>query len=108
MYKLIIFFIIFYFQFIRATQVLSKEEVLKIKNQYFIGFYCKDDICVPTKYDYRNPYVEIPDKNGTLIKYIAKACTYDEIELNECTSALPINCTVDSECLSNKCFKNYC
>jgi len=52
------------------NKIISKDEVLKIIDEFYISFYCKDDICVSTKNDYSEPYIEIPDKNGNKIKYI--------------------------------------
>ncbi|ORX81614.1 hypothetical protein BCR32DRAFT_279613 [Anaeromyces robustus] len=88
------------------TRILSKEEVLKIRNKYYISYYCKDDICVPSSYNYMGKTIEIPNKNGTLIKYITNTCRYEEIKTNNCNSN--ILCNNDFECLSNKCFNNYC
>jgi len=42
----------------------------------------------------------------TLIKYITHTCRYEEIESKECKSSA--SCNNNLECLSNKCFNNYC
>jgi len=42
------------YNIIMNENILSKEEVLKITNKYYISYYCKDDICVLSDYDYYN------------------------------------------------------
>ncbi|ORX83211.1 hypothetical protein BCR32DRAFT_308520 [Anaeromyces robustus] len=108
----IFLFIIFYIQF---TYSISKKEVLEIKDVFYISYYCKNDICVESPYDYVNPYIEFPEKNGNKTKYITYTCTYEEINLNNCLSeycynetCLPVTCNADIECLSNKCVNNHC
>jgi len=101
-------YIIFYIQLVNTyelNKVLSKNDVLKITNEYHLNFYCKNDICVSTYHDCRNPYIEIPNENGNLTKYITDTCQYNDIKLNKCNSE---KCTSDSECLSNKCINNHC
>jgi len=85
--------------------ILTKEEVIKITNEYYISYYCKNDICVLTDYNYANDYIEFPDNNGNLIKYISNTCSYNNIETDNCYS---INCNNDKDCLSNKCYKSHC
>jgi len=101
--------IIIYIQFVNAYEtgvVLSKDEVLKITNEYYISFFCKNDTCVSTSYDYNDWFIEIPDENGNLIQYITRTCSYDEIK-NRDSKCLK-NCTIDSQCLSNKCIGSCC
>ena len=43
---------------------LTKDEVVKIKNVFFIAFYCKDNLCVKTDNGYIENFVEFPDENG--------------------------------------------
>eukprot|EP00833_Pecoramyces_ruminatium_P010668 jgi/Orpsp1_1/1184700/evm.model.c7180000090632.2 len=69
-------------------------------------FFCKNDICVLTKNDYSEHVIEFPDQNNNTISYIIETCAYDKIIANDCNSIK--NCTTDSECLSNKCFNNFC
>ncbi|ORX80375.1 hypothetical protein BCR32DRAFT_245688 [Anaeromyces robustus] len=104
--KIILYTIIYYIiiQLVNAVQTISKEEVLKITNAYYISFYCKDDICVPVEYNFKQAYISIPDKNGNNIKYICRTCTYD-VKANTC---LTPTCNSNSDCLSNKCFNNNC
>jgi len=83
----------------------TKEEVLKITNKYYISYYCKNNTCVLTDYNYANNYIEFPDKNGNLIKYISETCSYNVIESDNCYT---INCKNDNDCLYNKCYKNHC
>ncbi|OUM57132.1 hypothetical protein PIROE2DRAFT_65176, partial [Piromyces sp. E2] len=107
MYNILLYcFIIFSMHYVNANRILSREEVLKIKNEYYISYYCKNDKCVETNYDYRDYFIEIPDDNGNLIKYITRACTYNDIKLEKCISTE--KCITDSQCLSNRCIDNYC
>jgi len=62
-YKFIFIYIIFYIHFIKTyelNKILSKNEILKITDEYYLSFYCKNDTCVSIYYDYKNPYIEIP------------------------------------------------
>jgi len=111
----IFLYIIIYLGLINSNEVISKEDVLKIKDEYHIRFYCKDDICVHVEREYDNYFIEFPDINGNVTNYIVYTCTYNDIELNYCNSIKMINgenysveCNNDSECLSNKCYKNHC
>ncbi|ORX52901.1 hypothetical protein BCR36DRAFT_323908 [Piromyces finnis] len=101
-------YIIFYIQFGNAYEgeVLSKDEVLKIKDEYYISYYCKEDICVEHSFDYDEHIIEIPNKNGTLIQYIVDTCTYDAVKKDKCDNE--VKCNNDSECFYNKCVDNYC
>jgi len=85
---------------------ISINEVLNITNEYYISYYCKNNICVLTSYNYINSYIEIPDKKDNLIKYITDTCNYDDIIINKCHYIT--KCNSDNECLSNKCYKNHC
>ncbi|KAG4102330.1 hypothetical protein H8356DRAFT_1421098 [Neocallimastix lanati (nom. inval.)] len=67
------------------NKVLSIEEVLKIKDKYYLI----------------NSYIEIPDKNGNITRYNCNTCSYEEIINNKI-------CKYDYEGLLNKCFnENY-
>jgi len=83
-------------------EILTKDEVLKLKNSYN-NYYCKDDICVST-YDYESE-VDIPDINGNSINYIYGTCNVTAINSNTCYKK---QCNNDLECLSNKCMNNFC
>jgi len=87
-------------------KILSKEEVLKITNRYYISYHCRNDICILTDNDYCTHIVEFPDENGNLIEYITDTCNYSDIQLNKCNDVT--SCNNDKECLSNKCYKNIC
>jgi len=39
--------------------IINKNEVLKITNEYFIGFYCKDEICILVDVNYDNSIIEL-------------------------------------------------
>jgi len=106
--------IIYYFLFIiyinyiytyNLYDVISKNEVLNITNEYYISFYCKNEICISVNYDYSDMNITIPNNNGDMINYIVKTCSYEKIKNNKCNS---IQCKLNSECLSNKCYNSYC
>jgi len=103
---LIFIYIVLCINFVNTYEILTKDEVLNITNRYYISFYCKDNICVSTDYNYNDSIIEIPDENGNKKKYITHTCTYDDIKIKKCNVLK--NCTIDSECLSNKCFDNRC
>jgi len=84
------------------NNILSKEEVLKITNKYYISYYCEDDVCVLSDYNYYNKYIYFPDNNGDIIKYNVNICAKKTI--GNCIA----NYTKDIECFSNKCYNNYC
>jgi len=53
MYYTLCIIITVYFQFINAyNDTITLEEVLKITNEYYQSYYCKNDICAKTTYDY--------------------------------------------------------
>jgi len=66
----ILIFIILYFQLVHAQRTMSIEDVLKIKNEYYVSFYCKNDICVETDFMYDDETVDIPDEHGNITTYI--------------------------------------
>jgi len=95
---------------------ISKNEVLNIKNKSYIGYFCKNDLCISMDYRYEKPFIEFPDENGNVNLYIMQTLSYKAIESdnnfrnktcihNDCVSH---NCNDDSQCLYNKCFNNYC
>jgi len=106
-----------YLRRIKSTDVITKEDVLSLKNQYNTKpeYYCKDDICVLVYKSYNYYFIDIPDRYGNSTSYIVYTCSYDDIELNRCFNEKNIdginyslNCNNDSECLSNKCYENHC
>jgi len=105
--------IIFYLRLINSY--ISKEELLEVKNNYYARYYCKDEICTQVVYDYDDYVMEFPDINGNITNYIVYTCTNNDIELDKCKDEYMIDdmifsliCNNDSECLSNKCYKNHC
>ncbi|KAG4089783.1 hypothetical protein H8356DRAFT_1342712 [Neocallimastix lanati (nom. inval.)] len=42
---------------------MSKEDLLKIKNKYYVSLYCKNDIGVETDFIYEEETVDIPDEH---------------------------------------------
>ncbi|KAL6628891.1 hypothetical protein U3516DRAFT_535315 [Neocallimastix sp. 'constans'] len=115
---LIIFMVIFYFQLADAYtygDTLPREEVMKIKNEYFLSFYCKNDICVVVDNEYIQKFVDIPDSTGKIWHYIAYTCTDDEIKQEKCPreeiisgESLSLECKNNTDCLSDKCIDNHC
>jgi len=110
---------------IAVNSYMTKDEVLKIKNNYYISFYCKDNICVEANYSYSQYTIDIPDVNGNVTSYIVKTCRYDEAISGKCKNKKCYNqcspfdkscvpdckyytCTNNSDCLSNKCVNNTC
>jgi len=81
---------------------ISINEVLNITNEYYISYYCKDNICILSDYNYSNDYIYFPEKDGNMKEYIVDICTKET--LGNCIT----KCTKDIECFSNKCYKNYC
>jgi len=101
--------------FYDESRTLNKTEVLKLKNKYYTHYYCKNDICVELGYDYLSENVEIPDEKGTIKRYISKSYSYEELKSVWRTVIglgpdvyFSLNCTSDSQCLTNKCYNNYC
>jgi len=84
----------------RMIGPISKNEVLKIRNKYYLRFFCKNDICMQYKPGYN--YIKIPDVNGNEIEYIIDMCSRSDIESNNCVTVR--YCNKDSECLYNECF----
>ena len=113
--NIIFIYIIFFSRLIESNKVMSKEEVLKLKNQYDTEYYCKDDICALVENNYNDFFIDIPDINGNSTQYIVYTCDYENIDLNQCFDSHYIdnvqyflNCTDDSQCISDKCYKNHC
>lgn len=115
---LTILIIIFYIHFTNGKGLsyddipnyLTKDEVLKLKNAYFVAFYCKDNLCAKTNYEYTDSFVEFPDENGKMKKYITDTCPRNKFKYGMCNgkNQFYTNCTTNSDCLSNKCLKNVC
>jgi len=111
--NIIFIYIIFYLRLINSY--VLKEELLKCKNDYYSRYHCKDEFCASVNDEYDKYFIEIPDKTGNITNYIVYTCNYDDIEINYCDSGTTIydknyslECNNDSECLSNKCYKNHC
>eukprot|EP00833_Pecoramyces_ruminatium_P014520 jgi/Orpsp1_1/1188552/evm.model.d7180000065679.1 len=97
------------------SKIASKSDVLKQTDILFTSYYCKNDVCVLVDYEYKKPFIEIPDENGNVTLYNTYTCTYDKAKSGNCIStiyigdlSLSVECTADSQCLSNKCIDNYC
>jgi len=61
-------------------------------------FYCKGEICANTN----NGIIELPEGNTTK-KYIVDICQPDSTNCHTKNA-----CTMDNDCLSNKCFNSTC
>lgn len=73
-------------------------------------------IYVEVSFDYIESVIKIPNENRNLVSYIVATCRYDKAVIEEWENYtrsvdgveyISI-CRNDSECLSNKCFDNYC
>jgi len=78
--------------------------------------FCKDNVCVNVSIASIKPFIELPDKNGYIHRYILipYALGYDsfinqyiESNRNE-TISVSTDCKLDSQCFSNKCLNNTC
>jgi len=101
--------------------IINKDELLKITNAYYTGYYCKNNTCVWTNdYEYQKTYIEFPDNNNNVVPYIVKTFSYDIIKAkkysdksckifeNNIEYCVYHTCNSDIECLSNKCLDNHC
>jgi len=104
-----------HYVYIYENSHLKKNEVLNIKNEFDISYYCKNDICVKVDCEYDKDFIEFPNKEGKINIYIVKTFLnindelinyYNKMYSNK--TYVSINCSNDSDCLSNKCFNNYC
>ncbi|ORX76557.1 hypothetical protein BCR32DRAFT_248653 [Anaeromyces robustus] len=120
-----------------TSRTFKKSEILKFHKSYYLSYLCKDDICTEVKREALRRFIEIPDKKGNKKLYICKTYLYDDIEshryLNKKMTTIPctpisnqenenksynkecqknviisLDCTSDSQCLSNKCIDNVC
>eukprot|EP00833_Pecoramyces_ruminatium_P013911 jgi/Orpsp1_1/1187943/evm.model.d7180000061331.1 len=64
-------------------------------------FYCMDNICQPVT-NSSSPYFEFIERNHNIKKYIRETCLNNDMN---CTTE---KCTVDSDCISNKCSNSTC
>jgi len=61
------------------NKTLKKKEVLKIKNNVNLSYYCKNNICVvDVNHEALGQFVEISDENGNIKIYIIKSYRYDD------------------------------
>jgi len=76
--------------------------------------YCKDDVCVCMNDTSIKPFIELPDKNGYIHRYILTtyATSYEIIISKYINShnneTVSIDCKIDTQCFSNKCIDNRC
>jgi len=111
-------------------KIMNKQEVLDIKINDYINdcpdysdgfdmgkgwcsftFYCRDNICGTID---EHGIVELPENNDITKtkRYIADVCQPENIGTPNCDYSdeyhTRSNCTMDSDCLSNKCIKSTC
>eukprot|EP00833_Pecoramyces_ruminatium_P007457 jgi/Orpsp1_1/1181489/evm.model.c7180000077361.1 len=123
--------IIFLFSSIIYGKQMSLEEVKNIKlegldknncpdynngdfkrlNRCSFDFYCKDDICVSSTVS--DHTINFPSNNGTMETFITDICRDGDIrkcqiDKNDCPCKDMKQCTNDNECITNRCFNNYC
>ncbi|OUM58163.1 hypothetical protein PIROE2DRAFT_16642 [Piromyces sp. E2] len=122
----------YYIYFHNENQILKKSEILKIKNEYHLSYFCKNDICTKVNRNCFEYFVEIPDENNNKKLYISETYRYDEIKSLKhefllsskikCNSTTELinnedcyinvytsfKCTSNSQCLSNKCVDGAC
>ncbi|KAG4096893.1 hypothetical protein H8356DRAFT_942043 [Neocallimastix lanati (nom. inval.)] len=84
--------------------------------RYSHKFLLQKTIYVEVSFDYIESVIKIPNENRNLVSYIVATCRYDKAVIEEWENYtrsvdgveyISI-CRNDSECLSNKCFDNYC
>jgi len=105
------------------NRTLSKSKVSKLKNKFYLSYYCKNNICVKVDHNNLPEFIEIPDERGNIRRYINRSFSYKDVVLrnnansfcafyntknNRCQISISYKCTTDSQCLTNKCFNNYC
>jgi len=98
------------------NRTLNKTEVLNLKNHHYIGYYCKNDICVEVNINHLPEYIEIPDEKGNIKSYISKSYTYEYLKLGGYYDIVTLGfddsfsceCTSNSQCLTNKCIDRLC
>jgi hypothetical protein len=79
-------------------------------------YVCKDKICVCISGYINKPFIEFPDKNGSIHNYILVPYTdinnnfiyNDDNSTNNETIYVSTNCKTDLQCFSNKCIANEC
>jgi len=104
-YISIVYYLLFLlFQPTINNYVLIKENVLSLTDAYYTSFYCLNNLCVSMDVNYEST-IKFPNKDGTFTEYIADTCTLKKINSNECYG---LKCENDTQCLYNKCTKNYC
>jgi len=98
------------------NKTLKKKEVLKIKNNVNLSYYCKNNICVEVNREALPHFVEIPDENDNVKRYISESYRYDQLKSTELLYnisgghdiIISYKCTSDSQCLTNKCMDGFC
>jgi len=103
------------YTYIYLNKTLTKNEVLQIKNKDNQSYICRNDVCVCIYSFYPEPYIEFPDENGNINKYILYTTMREDIAVDEIDYSLTtdegviyVKCNTDSECLSNKCLNYVC
>jgi len=64
------------------SQIRNKSDVLEIEDENSLGmsYICKNDICTEIDRNDMKFFIEIPDKNKNIKRYIMNSYNYDSIE----------------------------
>ncbi|ORX65994.1 hypothetical protein BCR32DRAFT_272679 [Anaeromyces robustus] len=76
-----------------------------------IAIFCKDNVCVPVSIGYVKPFIELPDRNGHIHRYILTpyASDYNHFYYNKNeTFNVSVDCKTDDQCFSDNCVNNMC
>ncbi|KAL6588336.1 hypothetical protein LY90DRAFT_517736 [Neocallimastix californiae] len=104
------------YTYIYENETLTKNEVSHLKDKDHQSYICRNDVCVRIDSFYYEPYIEFPDENGNIRKYILPTTMREDIAMDESDYSLKTNegdrlyfkCNTDSDCLSNKCLNYVC
>ncbi|OUM58661.1 hypothetical protein PIROE2DRAFT_15994 [Piromyces sp. E2] len=130
----ILFYILFYLQsihgidlsvnstyfpegFVYAYDMNKAGKKNDLVPKYGWNYYCRNDNCVELKNGSNHPpFIEFPDDNGNLKKYIFETCVYEEPNsFSYCSynhtdeeTSYQLKCYNDSDCFYNKCIGHHC
>ncbi|OUM59713.1 hypothetical protein PIROE2DRAFT_14684 [Piromyces sp. E2] len=124
---LLIYFLLFQYSYTHTISIESNDipdELINRFNTTTVNtgctenrlYYCKDDVCACLDKDLTKPFIELPDKNGYIHRYILIPYVYDYEYIkayytksnNNTNINLSTNCKTDTQCFSNKCIDNTC
>jgi len=58
---------------------IPKDTISMDNTNYRYNYYCRDNNCISFINDNSKIYIEFPDENGNIKKYILKTCPYEDI-----------------------------